>query len=104
MLPLEGLSTLGSAPGPFADRTASLLLGFLPITRTRLSPVGDDELPIGHDRWTTTSMISGRTRRSIKPQSLREGSSAEPGFAISGVYSDDLNRYITIITFRLVLP
>jgi hypothetical protein len=36
----------GLRPGPFPDQTASLLPGSLAITRTGLSPAGDDELPI----------------------------------------------------------
>jgi hypothetical protein len=36
----------GLRPGPFPDRAASLLPGFLATTRTGLSPAGDDELPI----------------------------------------------------------
>ena len=36
----------GLRPGPFPDRAASLLPGSLAITRTGLSPAGDDELLI----------------------------------------------------------
>src|ERR1035438_8599889 len=36
----------GLRPGPFPGQTASLLPGSLAITRTGLSPAGDDELPI----------------------------------------------------------
>ena len=36
----------GLQPGPFPDRTASLLPGSLAITRTGLSPASDDELLI----------------------------------------------------------
>ena len=36
----------GLRPGPFPDRAASLLPGFLATTRTGLTPAGDDELPI----------------------------------------------------------
>src|SRR5947209_3200236 len=43
-LPLAGLLTLGSDPGPFPDRAASLLPGLLAATRTGLPPAGDDEL------------------------------------------------------------
>jgi len=45
----------GLRPGPFPDRAASLLPGFLATTRTGLSTAGDDELLISHDRWTITS-------------------------------------------------
>src|SRR5216684_9375612 len=34
----------GLRPGPFPDRTASLLPGLLAATRTGLTPAGDDEL------------------------------------------------------------
>jgi hypothetical protein len=43
-LPLTGLSTLGSDPGPFPDRAASLLPDLLAATRTGLTPASDDEL------------------------------------------------------------
>jgi hypothetical protein len=36
--------TLGSDPGPFPDRAASLLPGLLAATRTELPPAGDDKL------------------------------------------------------------
>jgi len=37
-------SDAGLRPGPFPDRTASLLPGLLAATRTGLPPAGDDEL------------------------------------------------------------
>jgi hypothetical protein len=42
----NGAFDAGPRPGSFPDRTASLLLGSLAITRTGLTPAGDDELPI----------------------------------------------------------
>ena len=46
LLPLKRAFDAGLQPGPFPGRTASLLPGSLAITRTGLSPAGDDELLI----------------------------------------------------------
>jgi hypothetical protein len=41
---------VGLRPGPFPGRAANLLPGPLAVTRTGLSPAGDDELVIRSDR------------------------------------------------------
>ena len=46
LLPLKGLSTLGSDPARFQARPPACDRGSLAITRTGLPPAGDDELPI----------------------------------------------------------
>ena len=59
-LPHTGLLTLGSGPGPFPDRAASLLPGLPAATRTGLPPAGDDEL-------TNTKKHHGITSRCHLP-------------------------------------
>ena len=63
--PLQGFYA-GLRPGPFPDRTASLLPGLLAATRTGLSPAGDDELTnskIPLLRHSVTSRSPGRTKK-----------------------------------------
>ena len=51
----------GLRPGPFPSRAASLLPGSLAITRTGLTPAGDDELPIKSQPLDDHLLITGRT-------------------------------------------
>jgi len=59
-LPLDRALDAGLRPGPFPDRTASLLPGLLAATRTGLTPAGDDEL-------TNSNIHHGATPRCHLP-------------------------------------
>ena len=59
-LPLEGLLTLGFDRA-VSSRAASLLPGPLAVTRTGLTPAGDDELVVRSALWHHLQ-LSGRTK------------------------------------------
>jgi hypothetical protein len=51
----------GLQPGPFPDQAASLLPGLLTVTRTGLTPPGDDELQTKTRPLNDHLLITGRT-------------------------------------------
>src|SRR3954454_9620623 len=80
--PPNGAFDAGLRPGPFPDRAASLLPGLLAVTRTGLTPAGDDELLIRSCPLDDHLLITGRTNCSINDHYMRllqERSELEPG-------------------------
>src|SRR4051812_11359585 len=59
--PPNGAFDAGLRPGPFPDRAASLLPGLLAVTRTGLTPAGDDGLLIRSCPLDDHLLITGRT-------------------------------------------
>src|SRR3970282_607505 len=82
----------GLRPGPFPDRAASLLPGLLAVTRTGLTPAGDNELMFGSghtlapppNRWAHVALPperdSGMVARS--PTSLALSQPASPSLEV----------------------
>jgi hypothetical protein len=70
----------GLQPGPFPDQAASLLPGLLTVTRTGLTPAGDDKLQTKTRPLDDHLLITGRTGWSTRPRMVHTvvGLSAVP--------------------------
>lgn len=66
MLPNRAFNA-GLRPGPLPDRAASLLPGLLAVTRTGLTPAGDDELQTKSRPLNDHLLITGHTGWSANP-------------------------------------
>src|SRR5512135_2136353 len=78
-LPLHRAFDAGLRPGPFPDRTASLLPGLLAATRTGLPPAGDDELTNTKKHHGTTSRCHLLLYWAHEKRSLRPAQDPTPG-------------------------
>jgi hypothetical protein len=76
-------------PGPFPDQAASLLPGLLTVTRTGLTPAGDDELQTKTRPLNDHLLITGRTGWSTRPVHSRRAKASRGGgqrIAPPGIY------------------
>jgi hypothetical protein len=96
LLPLQGLSTLGSSPARFQARPPACYRAPWRLPGPDFHRQATTSFRSGHDRWTITSMISGRTccrttgtrlvaaGSGLTDRADRGGDSAEGGAAVVG--------------------
>jgi hypothetical protein len=85
--PPQGLSTLGSSPARFQAEPPACYRAPWRLPGPDSHRQATTSFRSGHDRWTITSMISGRTGCPTRPH---DAQSAEPGYLDSGTLTTRL--------------